>query len=330
MSDKFVWKRGDIVISPVTEETWDLAYYSGDSHLLAMSINGLVQHFLQQDENAEIDWEIRSIVRSVKAKNMPSELRKELLIHGYLAVGVSGSPAVLTAAASIATPWKEKVASTIRVLWPDNYALAEPCHLELNFHLSPTMYAMTALHNLLKATIDGLGQVVFAASPGTKLTKWHTEDWWITTLAASKRITDGEPHLELKLTPGTQPYTGAAENHNVLVDVSITGSPPLFATNAQKERAWREQLVAKVGNPIAVAPTTPLAASLVFNIEPSRMKSADLDNFCVPAMTALKVISLSARSVVELYATKRVAGESTELSTQMRIWTLTDSAQSTH
>jgi len=149
-----------------------------------------------------------------------------------------------------------------------------------------------------------------------------------TDAAASKRLTDGEPHLELKRTPGAQPYTGTTEKHNALFDVDIPGSPPFFATNAQEELAWREQLAAKVMTPIAVTPTTPLAASLVFTIEPSRMKSADLDNFCVPAMTGLKAISLSARNIVELYAAKQIANERTGLSTQLNIWTLPDDAQS--
>jgi hypothetical protein len=322
MPDKFTWHKGDVVISPVTEETWDLAHYSGEKHLLVTTLDGLVQHLLQRDADVDVHEENGRILQSPKAKNMPPELRKELLQHGYLAIVVQGTPAVLTATGSVATIWKESVAIAARGAFPQGYVLAEPCHVELVFHLSPIAYAMTALHNLLKATIDGLGQAVFAASPGTKLTKWHTEDWWITSLAASKRLADGEPHLEFKLTPGTQPYTDSTENHNLLLDVSIPGGPPLFATNAQKERAWREQLAAKVDTPIVVVPTTPLAASLVFNIEPSRMKNADIDNFCVPAMTGLKAISLPARNVVELYATKQVVKASTGLSTRMRIWTL--------
>ncbi len=322
MTDKFTWRRGDLEIAPVTEETWNLAYYSGDNHLAVSTLDGLVQHLLQRDAAVDLHEEIILLLESTKAKNMPPELRKELVQHGYLTVIVQGNPAVLTATGNVATSWKELVAAAARGAFPQGYVLAEPCHVELKFHLPPTTYATTALHNLLKATIDGLGQAMFAASPGTKLTKWHTEDWWITSLAASKKPTDREPRLEFRIVSGIQPCPAPAPDRNLLVDATIAGSPPLFASNMQKELAWRKRLRAQVMLPIAIPPTTRLAAGVIFTIEPSRMISADLDNFCVPAMTGLKTIALSARNVVELHAIKQIAGESDELSTQMRIWAL--------
>jgi len=131
---------------------------------------------------------------------------------------------------------------------------------------------------------------MFAASPGAKLTKWHIEDWWIASLAASKKLTASEPCLK--------------------------------AANMQKELEWRKLLQAQVGQPIDSKSTTQLATSIIFTIEPSRMKSTDLDNFCVPALTGLKAIGLSARNVVELHAIKQAADENTGISTQMRVWAL--------
>ena len=321
MSDKFVWQRGDVVITPATEETWNLAYYSGESHLLVTTLDGLTQHLLQRNADVNLHEEIIALLETPKAKNMPPELRQELVQLGYLAVIMQGDPAVLTAAESVATRWKELVAAATRGAFPQGYVLAESCHVELIFHLPPKTYATTALHNLLKAPIDGLGQVLFAPSQGTKLTKWHTEDWRVTSLAASKKLTDREPRLEFKVVPGIQPCSTPASNHDLLIDATIAGNPPLYASNMEKELAWRKQLMEQVTLPIATTSITRLAASVIFTIKPSSMAIADLDNFCVPAMIGLKAIGLSARNVVELHAIKQIANESDGASTQMYVWT---------
>lgn len=81
-----------------------------------------------------------------------------------LDIRVPGLAAGLTAARSIADPWKVSVWEAARLQWPRE-PLYEPCSVRLTFALPGARFADTALCNLLKSTIDGLGRAIFKQSP---------------------------------------------------------------------------------------------------------------------------------------------------------------------
>jgi hypothetical protein len=88
--------------------------------------------------------------------------------------------------------WKTAV---FEVLKESCHTLSQPIAVELTFRLQPTRLASTALTNLLKAAIDGVGRAVFLPKPRAR-TPWDTEDHWIVELVCSK-VPDEQDGLDI-------------------------------------------------------------------------------------------------------------------------------------
>ena len=89
---------------------------------------------------------------------------------------VPGHAVGLTAARSVADPWKTTVWRAAQERWTLG-AVREPCAVSLTFHVTPPRFRDTAIFNLLKSTIDGLGRAIFDQSTAGHHGSWGTDDW---------------------------------------------------------------------------------------------------------------------------------------------------------
>jgi hypothetical protein len=236
-------------------------------------------------------------------------------------VRVPGSPAGLTASREVAEPWKRAIADAVRAARQRTDFVREPCAIDLAFHLTPARQKDTALYNLLKSTIDGLSNAVFAPSPSGQPGEWSREDWWITELRARKVIAD-DPGVEITLGPAR----GGATDTTVpsSVDVFVPGSPPLWPGDGAGQRkvlAARELMRDAI--PAGVQMPSALCLDFTFMIEPARSKSSDLDNYCVPAaQNVCAVLYGNVRQgvvIVELTARKILADALRDVGTRIRV-----------
>jgi len=113
----------------------------------------------------------------------------------------------------------------------------------------------------------------------------------------------------------------------VLADLFVPGSPPLLpgdAVGVEKVNKWREYLVQSLHVVEQVSEDTSLGCDFCFAIEPERVQTSDLDNFCVPAAQALGYALFGdvnqARRLVDLHAIKAAADVSNPLGTRVQVW----------
>jgi hypothetical protein len=215
-----------------------------------------------------------------------------------LTVVVPGFAATLTAPKAIAEPWKIAVADAVgrhRTEGP----LQEPVRVELLFGIPETRFRDTAVFNLLKSTIDGLSAALFHPSPSGQPGPWSREDWWITELVAEKVVANGAAARITFADP--------------LVAAIVPGEPPLWPGDAAGQVRvldWRQRAAVICGT-AHIRPEGPVEAHLEFVIGETRMRTSDLDNFCVPAGQALAAIafgdSRSGTRIARMVASKRVA-----------------------
>lgn len=237
-----------------------------------------------------------------------------------LSIRVPGRPVVLTAPASIAEPWKWAVARTVQENWTGGY-IEEPCGLILTFHLDEAGMRLTALHNLLKATIDGLSHVLFKPGSYGHAGPWNRQDWWITHLTAEKLVAKGDPSVDIRVTDPM--FAQYARIDKPAVEATIPGTAPLFAANPAKEKIWRQQLVNAVKT-TSGAPNGDVALDFQFTIDPLKMKMADLDNFIVPATTAAAIALFgtpyASYRITTLAGVKQCGNDNGLIGTTMRAW----------
>ena len=204
-----------------------------------------------------------------------------------ISLWVPGNPVTLTAPVHVADPWKRAVSAAVHAEWTCGF-LDEACAVLLEFSLLPGRYPTTAVFNLLKATVDGLSHVIFKPAASGQPGPWSREDFWITQLVARKRMADREPGVAIELRPPGPDLMQYGEPQ--VIEAFIPGSPPLWPGDEAGQRkvvAWRTRRRAMLTPAVPPPCQTRLALAFRFQIEPERMNSSDLDNFCVPAAQAV-------------------------------------------
>jgi hypothetical protein len=198
---------------------------------------------------------------------------------GELSLNVTGRPALLTSSRAISDAWKTAVWTAAVERWTLG-TVAEPCSVSLTFRIPRASFAATAIGNLLKSTIDGLSRALFAHVTSGQPGPWSTEDWWICDLSASKIVAEADAGVEIRF---SSDCAGPALPH--VGEIEVVGSPAVWIGSG--ERDWRVRLSSAVA--AAHPPVLPdrLGVELGFKIESQRMKSADIDNLCVPALQAV-------------------------------------------
>ena len=205
----------------------------------------------------------------------------------HVSVWVPGNAPTLTAPAGVAEPWKLAVSDAVHAKWTGGF-LNNPCAVVLHFSLAHGRYRSTALFNLLKATIDGISHTIFKPSPSGQPGPWSREDFWITQLVARKRMAHREPGVSIHLGPPTSNFI--RRTGSPVFEAFIPGSPPLWpGDDAGQQRVvqWRNRIKDMVRSIEPPDWRTRLSITLRFQIEPERMNTSDLDNFCVPASQAV-------------------------------------------
>ena len=197
----------------------------------------------------------------------------------------------------------------------------------ITFRLSPDRYRDTAIFNLLKATIDGVSAVLFDAVPAGPRQRWSYEDWWIVALSAKKAIADGEPTVNLEI--GSPNDHGASAVATPAADIDIPGSPPLWPGDARGQARvlqWREFAVERLASVRqSFRRDAKIGLHFGFRIEQSRLRTSDLDNFCIPAAQAVSYSLFGdgrRANILELAATKQVARPDSDVGTRVRVWVL--------
>jgi Holliday junction resolvase RusA-like endonuclease len=246
------------------------------------------------------------------------------LVVSPISVSVSGSPAILSGDKATADTWKEAVARAVAAKHMSGY-IKEPCGVHFTFNVMPSRFRDTALFNLLKSTIDGLSNVVFAASPSGQPGKWSREDWRITELLAFKKQVNGSPSTEIAIEP-IGATLGQISGFR-LPDAFVPGKvPPLPGGSVGQDRVneWRREFVNHLSMSGLATSSTRIAISFLFLIEQSRMLDTDIDNLCVPACQAVCHALYGdlrhGQNVVALHAVKALAHTYGELGTRVRIW----------
>jgi|GEM_PF-2492762 hypothetical protein len=247
------------------------------------------------------------------------------MILAPITVAINGHPPTLTAAKAVADPWKGKVAFAFREQWVGGYWEA-PCALSLVFRIAPAWFKQTVVTNLLKATIDGLANVVFKPAGGGQPGPYAREDWWITQLKATKVLSEGTEGVSITLDPVA---SGNGLPAPASIDVTIPGSPPLLpgdARGAAKVAAWHLQFKEGIRVQLPQAPTSNLDVRFDFIVEPNRFSTSDLDNFCVPAAQSVGIAlgNNPARSdrIHRVTATKTLASVDVPAGTRVRVGAL--------
>jgi len=237
-------------------------------------------------------------------------------------VTVPGHAASLSATQNIAEPWKLSVWQAVKDVWQQGY-LKEPCAVRFTFNLETSLYKQTAVYNLLKSTTDGLSRAIFDKCPGGS--EWNREDWRIVQLHARKQVATQAPSVRIEIDPPTSQPLHVTEN--LLAHTFVPGSPPLWpgdSVGATKVMKWREHLVQSLE--VAKQPDVSMALGCDFHfaVEPDRMQTSDLDNFCVPAAQAVGRALFGdvnqARRLIGLHATKMGVSGDNQLGTRVRVW----------
>jgi hypothetical protein len=241
-----------------------------------------------------------------------------------LDVTIAGQATVLTSAGKAAEEWKRQIAQTVLPKWR-RAPLRQACGIRLTYNQSPARYRDTALVNLLKGTIDGLGSVVFAPSRSGGR-PYDTEDWWIHQLVATKQMAPNQPYVRIQLVPVSGVIVHPKQP--LVVEGFVPGSPPLWPGDAAGQRKVNDNRIGYTQHLelIRQVPSdTYLGAWLQFVIEPERMGFSDLDNFCIPATQALCHHVYGQRNttrIVELQASKRAAGYGDPVGVHVAAWIL--------
>lgn len=176
--------------------------------------------------------------------------------------------------------------------------------MELEFRFPGAELSRVALHNLLKATIDGLSFPVFAPGSHGHRTDWNREDGWICELLATKAPGDSGVQISLRsLAPG--PDTAPA--------ATVNGRPAPWVTAAEPQ--WKQAVLAAAIE--AGIPTPPRSVLLAFRVEPRYFYSTDLDNLVVPVVAALSPERGSSVEVHRIHAWK---GESSAETRGLDLW----------
>jgi hypothetical protein len=233
---------------------------------------------------------------------------------------VPGRPALLIDTKANADAWKQQVAEAVGAVWAGPY-LAEPCAVRLVFQLPAARVWSVGLVNLLKATIDGMSARLFAPSTLGHVGPWNTEDWWITELHARKEPAEDTPGVEITVGPAGGTFAPAPGPG--LVAAFVPGRVPLWAAPEAGAPCYAAYKQAFAGTPL-LPPDQDVGAHWRFVIEPGRMRSADLDNFCVPAGIATCYALFGdlkhPQRLIELYATKEAAPTADALGTHVQVW----------
>ena len=88
--------------------------------------------------------------------------------------------------------WRATVAANVKTAWHGGSHIRRPCEISLTFRLPPDKVEVTDIDNLLKATIDGIGSVLFERARTGHQVPWNTEDYWIFKLVAEK-VSEADP-----------------------------------------------------------------------------------------------------------------------------------------
>ncbi len=159
-----------------------------------------------------------------------------------VSVTLPGPAAGLTAPKNVAEPWKQAVAQAVGDVWRRD-SVREWCAVRLTFRLNAPRFRFTATFNLLKATIDGLSNVVFDSSTPGQGSPWHRKDWWITQLVAEKQLTSQTLSVRIDLGPVNQALSHPPGQP--LMKAFVPGSPPLWpgdSVGQLKVLQWRAAL----------------------------------------------------------------------------------------
>ena len=241
-----------------------------------------------------------------------------------LDVIVGGSAAGLTAPVTIALPWKERVAAEVARRWSHGY-LEEDCAVHLTFNLTPGKFKQTAVFNLLKSTIDGLSEPIFAPGAQGHKSRWNRQDWRITELTACKEIATQEPSVRIAV--GSPSYSRVHAVDEAVAVAFVAGEPPLFPgdqAGTNRVLQWREDLkqVLRITKPLDK--DARLAIDLRFITTAPRIVNADLDNLCIPTVQAIGLVLLGTFSqayrLVEVHATKEITTAENPVGTHVGIW----------
>jgi hypothetical protein len=236
-------------------------------------------------------------------------------------VRVPGSPPTDIASRAIAVPWKRLVAAAVRSARETVEFVREDCAVELAFYVAPARAKDTAVYSLLKSTIDGMANAVFAPLARGNAGEWNREDWRITEMCARK-LTARDPFVEITVCPATEVVSRAA--HASILDLVVAGSPPVWASDGAGQRkvlAARELMRDAI--PTGLQVPTALCLDFTFTVEPARFMSSDLDNYCVPAaQNVCAVLYGNVRQgvvIVELTARKVLADALHDVGTRIRV-----------
>lgn len=205
----------------------------------------------------------------MRRKYLPDSPANTLL----LSCTVLGRAATLTAHKRVAEPWKRAVADAVGAEWTNPF-IAYPVAVELEFGLTPTEFRSTALHNLLKAAIDGLSLPLFAAGRHGHRTDWNREDGWITSLSASKHPSEND-RLAIRVRTADAPPA--------IKGITVSGRPAPWVTAG--EAAWKAAVVEAARRHGFPMPPSNLTA--VFTLDPRSYPMTDIDNLAVPLVSAL-------------------------------------------
>ncbi len=237
---------------------------------------------------------------------------------------IPGYAAPLAAPGPIAETFKRAVADAARCVWQGPF-VKKPCAVRLTYDLDDGRYATTALFNLLKSVIDGLGHVAFAPAHGGS-GKWHREDHWITELHALKRRATGGPQVRIEFGPVTGAVT-AGESTAAVATAYVPGNAPPWpgdAVGAAKVVEFEKHLSKVLACHKRPNPADSLVIDLRFVLDPAKMWTSDLDNLCVPAAQSICRVLFGdktyGKNFVELCASKFMASGEEVPGTFIQVW----------
>jgi hypothetical protein len=135
------------------------------------------------------------------------------------------------------------------------------------------------LFNLLKATVDGLSNVLFAPANRVTPSQWNREDWLIAELGAYKRPADQASGVRIQVMPRSGIPTGDPARETAIA--FVPGNPPPWpgdAKGARRVREWMELFLAHLSLRAPVLGPAAGTISIVFEfvLAPDRMQTTDL------------------------------------------------------
>ena len=167
----------------------------------------------------------------------------------------------------------------------------------MTFHLHESQFARTAVVNLLKATIDGLANRVFAPGGPGRPGPWTRADHWITTLTAEKRLSS---HVGARviLEPATSWMDTDAWTSGTWAYVS--GPPAVWVS--EREKVWRDHVTHSLSQQIDTPLESPIETRMSFRIAAHRFDQLDLDNLAYPAVQAIALAAFHApRNALQIH-----------------------------